>query len=60
VSRGSVSLRGRFAEIKQPRGAPGTIRTCDLEIRRLLLYPAELRGQGPDVPISADEYAARS
>ncbi len=24
--------------------APGRTRTCDLEIRRLLLYPAELRG----------------
>ena len=24
-------------------GAPGRTRTCDLEIRRLLLYPAELR-----------------
>jgi hypothetical protein len=29
------------------RGAPGRIRTCDLEIRRLLLYPAELRGHVP-------------
>lgn len=27
-------------------GAPGRTRTCDLEIRRLLLYPAELRGPG--------------
>ncbi|VXC20186.1 conserved hypothetical protein [Aeromicrobium sp. 9AM] len=26
--------------------APGRIRTCDLEIRRLLLYPAELRALG--------------
>ena len=26
-------------------GAPGRTRTCDLEIRRLLLYPAELRGR---------------
>jgi hypothetical protein len=25
-------------------GAPGTIRTCDQELRSLLLYPAELRG----------------
>jgi hypothetical protein len=24
-------------------GAPGRIRTCDLKIRSLLLYPAELR-----------------
>jgi hypothetical protein len=28
-------------------GAPGRTRTCDLEIRRLLLYPAELRGHVP-------------
>src|SRR5690606_12703823 len=27
-------------------GAPGRTRTCDLEIRRLLLYPAELRRPG--------------
>jgi hypothetical protein len=26
-------------------GAPGKTRTCDLELRSLLLYPAELRGQ---------------
>ena len=24
-------------------GAPGTIRTCDFQIRSLTLYPAELR-----------------
>jgi hypothetical protein len=30
-----------------PGGAPGRTRTCDLEIRRLLLYPAELRGPAP-------------
>ena len=29
-----------------PGSAPGRTRTCDLEIRRLLLYPAELRGRG--------------
>lgn len=30
--------------------APGRTRTCDLEIRRLLLYPAELRGPAaPDL-----------
>ncbi len=27
-------------------GAPDTIRTCDLPLRRRMLYPAELRGQG--------------
>jgi hypothetical protein len=26
-------------------GALGTIRTCDLQIRSLMLYPAELRAQ---------------
>lgn len=25
-------------------GAPDTIRTCDLPLRRRMLYPAELRG----------------
>ena len=30
--------------------APGRTRTCDLEIRRLLLYPAELRGPGTRRP----------
>src|SRR6185436_4859669 len=27
-------------------GVPGRIRTCDPQLRRLLLYPSELRGQG--------------
>ena len=27
-------------------GAPGRIRTCDLKIRSLLLYPTELRARG--------------
>jgi hypothetical protein len=27
-------------------GTPGKIRTCDLELRSLLLYPTELRGHG--------------
>lgn len=27
-------------------GAPGRNRTCDLELRRLLLYPTELRARG--------------
>ena len=26
-------------------GDPGRIRTCDPQIRNLMLYPAELRGQ---------------
>jgi hypothetical protein len=30
-------------------GTPGRIRTCDLEIRSLLLYPAELRARICDV-----------
>jgi hypothetical protein len=30
-------------DVDPRRCAPGRIRTCDLEIRRLLLYPAELR-----------------
>ncbi len=28
-----------------PHGDPGTTRTCDLLLRRQLLYPAELRDQ---------------
>src|ERR1043165_8669341 len=28
-------------------GDPGWTRTTDLQLRRLLLYPAELRGRGP-------------
>jgi hypothetical protein len=31
---------------RQSHGAPGRIRTCDLKIRSLLLYPAELRAPG--------------
>jgi hypothetical protein len=27
-------------------GTPGRIRTCDLELRSLLLYPTELPGHG--------------
>jgi hypothetical protein len=26
-------------------GAPGRIRTCDLKLRRLVLYPTELRAR---------------
>ncbi len=49
-----VPRPGRTAAIRLPVvaaksavGAPGRIRTCDLEIRRLLLYPSELRGHVP-------------
>src|SRR5580698_4201715 len=28
-------------------GDPGRVRTCDLPLRRRLLYPAELRGRSP-------------
>jgi hypothetical protein len=36
---------GTFATISTPfrNGAPDTIRTCDLHLRRVALYPAELR-----------------
>ena len=30
--------------LKTERGDPGRIRTCDLKLRRLALYPTELRG----------------
>ena len=42
-------LEGRFCASRQQRrtiscsGAPDTIRTCDLHLRRVALYPAELR-----------------
>ena len=36
---------GRVDEIKQGPGAPGEIRTPDLQLRRLPLYPAELRAR---------------
>ncbi len=31
-------------------GDPGRIRTCDPQIRNLMLYPAELRGHACDEP----------
>src|SRR6185312_17474411 len=37
--------RGRANALRQAIGAPGTTRTCDLGIRRPLLYPPELRRQ---------------
>jgi hypothetical protein len=33
----------RFQRVMRRRGAPDTIRTCDLCLRRATLYPAELR-----------------
>ena len=40
--------RGKLAATRtyEMLGAPGRIRTCDLKIRSLLLYPAELRAHG--------------
>ena len=35
-----------YAPMGATASAPGRTRTCDLEIRRLLLYPAELQGPG--------------
>ena len=45
----SAGVRGGAADgiSAGQRRAPGRTRTCDLEIRRLLLYPAELRGHAP-------------
>jgi hypothetical protein len=45
----SAGVRGGSADgiTAGQDGAPGRTRTCDLEIRRLLLYPAELRGHVP-------------
>lgn len=39
-------------------GAPGRIRTCDLEIRRLLLYPAELRAPNFSTDLSTGHPAS--
>ena len=33
------------AEVVQKGGAPGRNRTCDNQLRRLMLYPTELRAQ---------------
>ena len=50
VSRSSKTPHERTWRRWRPgrgkRGAPGRIRTCDLKIRSLLLYPAELRARG--------------
>jgi hypothetical protein len=40
----SALAAGRCASASE-NGAPGRIRTCDLKIRSLLLYPAELRAR---------------
>ena len=50
LSRGPALEAKQDIEIKQKNGAPGTIRTCDLCLRRAALYPAELRvpPKGPD------------
>ena len=38
-------------------GDPGRARTCDLPLRRRLLYPAELRGRSLDAsPLSAKPF----
>ncbi len=42
----STALSDRDGRTTFSARAPGRTRTCDLEIRRLLLYPAELRGPG--------------
>ena len=47
-ARRGASARARAGPGR--RCTPGRIRTCDLEIRRLLLYPAELRGRGIGSP----------
>jgi len=45
-NRGGLFLVGRGARYAAPVnfGAPDTIRTCGLRLRRATLYPAELRG----------------
>ena len=35
----------RFIGLEKQNGAPGRIRTCDPQIRNLVLYPTELRAR---------------
>src|SRR5262249_51218129 len=42
---GPVFKKLKFAETPDFSGAPDTIRTCDLCLRRATLYPAELRAR---------------
>jgi hypothetical protein len=50
-TRGKAALRERSQPVgvSAESGAPGRIRTCDLKIRSLLLYPAELRARAEEV-----------
>ena len=41
-----VLCRRVFSQAPAAIGDPGRTRTCDQQLRRLLLYPAELRGRG--------------
>ena len=56
----------QFAPIRQALefiGDPCRIRTCDLLLRRQLLYPAELRDQiniGSEDPSASTEFCDRS
>ncbi len=40
----------RLSGAANPIGAPGRIRTYDLKLRRLVLYPTELRARDATVP----------
>ena len=42
-SRQPIWVLGKFHATPRPLGAPGRTRTCDPQIRNLVLYPAELR-----------------
>ncbi len=44
-NRCSIRLSYGRTHTKTKTGAPGRIRTCDLQIRSLSLYPAELRAR---------------
>ncbi len=47
-----VSRENKFSNVtfnKEKTGAPNTNRTCDLPLRRGLLYPLSYRGAGPIV-----------
>src|SRR5262249_31164181 len=47
--QGGGYKRGGRQYLFQQNGDPGRNRTCDLMLRRHVLYPAELRGRPPDL-----------
>ena len=44
IATNAIEIGSNVAENKGEGGDPDKIRTCDLQIRNLSLYPTELRG----------------